>query len=147
MGEQDFLDSTASAQTPTFSLLWQCLGPWRARISPSCWRPSWGPLPLGAKHRQGLTRSSALGNGVSQVGYKYRSVTNIPVGDAPLRLGGGGGGDCSGQGQRSRFPERQRGICFWTGTTCWAPPEAHTAYIGYQLIASVDEQRYATVRI
>ena len=143
MGEQDFLDSTASAQTPTFSLLWQCLGPWRARSSPSCWRPSWGPLPLGAKHRQGLTRSSALGNGVSQVGYKYLLLTCLWA----TLLYGWGGGDCSGQGQRSRFPERQRGICFWTGTTCWAPPQAHTTYIGYQLIASVDEQRYATVRI
>ena len=76
------------------------------------------------------------------------SVTNIPAGDAPLRLGGGGGGGyCSGQGQRSRFPERQRGICFWTGTACWAPPEAHTTCIGYQLITSADEQLYAAVRI
>ena len=49
----------------------------------------------------------------------------------------------------SRFPKRQRGSCFWTGTACWAPSEAHTTYeyIGYQLITSVDEQRYATVRI
>ena len=40
-------------------------------VAPSCWRPSWGPLPLGSKHRQGLARSCALENGVSQVGYRY----------------------------------------------------------------------------
>ena len=76
MGEQDFLDSTAPyAQTSTVSFLWQFLGPWRARSSPSCWGPSWGPLPLGAKHRQGRARPRALGNGVSQVGYRYLLLT------------------------------------------------------------------------
>ena len=150
MVEQDFLDSTApSAQTSTVSFLWQCLGPWRAR-SLAAWLEAWRLgdfdhlMPLGAKHRQGLIRSYALGNGVSQVGYRYLLLTLLR---ATLLYGSGGYG--SGQGQRSSSPERQRGKdCFWTGTMCWATsPEAHTTYIGYQLMTSADDQRYATVHI
>ena len=110
---------------------------------------SWGPLPLGSKHRQGLARSYVRTGKWSLSSGLQVSVTNIPAGDAPLRLGGGGGGGPSIRSFRTQSQKHLLALLVSSRASLACKHSSCHFKISIQLIHVVRylyEYEYCTVR-